>query len=149
VNLCLLWTSVYYVNTSEIPSEISLKNFISSHVKITCYLHTWEDHRRYGYIMNRALESKLTCYFTGVSIITTRYRVDYSSEISSWPIENKIHILARACNILYVIMRNDTIVVKIYLTLIFHGINRHETCTPSLENILYIVCIVYAYTASF
>ena len=31
---------VYYINTSEIPSELSRENFISSHVKITCYLHT-------------------------------------------------------------------------------------------------------------
>jgi len=51
----------YYINTSE--------NFIPSHVKITCYLHTWRDHRRYGYIINRAFESKLIWYFTGVYII--------------------------------------------------------------------------------
>ena len=31
---------VYYINTSEIPSELSRENFISSHVKITCYVHT-------------------------------------------------------------------------------------------------------------
>ena len=31
--------SFYYINTSEIPSELSRENFISSHVKITCYLH--------------------------------------------------------------------------------------------------------------
>ena len=30
----------YYINTSEIPSELSRENFISSHVKRTCYLHT-------------------------------------------------------------------------------------------------------------
>ena len=28
---------VYYINTSEIPSEFSGVNMISSHVKITCY----------------------------------------------------------------------------------------------------------------
>ena len=27
----------YYINTGEIPSELSRENFISSHVKITCY----------------------------------------------------------------------------------------------------------------
>ena len=32
--------NIYYINTSEIPSELSRENFISSHVKITCYLHT-------------------------------------------------------------------------------------------------------------
>ena len=35
-----LQNSSYYINTSEIPSELSRENFISSHVKITCYLHT-------------------------------------------------------------------------------------------------------------
>ena len=53
--------SVYYINTSEIPSELSRENFISSHVKITCYLHTWRDHHGYDYITNRA-------FFTGVYI---------------------------------------------------------------------------------
>ena len=32
------------------------------------YLHTWRDHRCYGYIINRAFESKLIWYFTGVCI---------------------------------------------------------------------------------
>ena len=35
-----LQNSFYYINTSEIPNELSRENFISSHVKITCYLHT-------------------------------------------------------------------------------------------------------------
>ena len=35
----------------------------------TSYLHMWRDHRRYGYIINRAFESKLIWYFTGVYII--------------------------------------------------------------------------------
>ena len=29
----------YYINTNEIPSELPRENFISSHVKITYYLH--------------------------------------------------------------------------------------------------------------
>ena len=29
----------YYKNTNEIPGERSRENLISSHVKITCYLH--------------------------------------------------------------------------------------------------------------
>ena len=56
---------VYYINTNEIPSELSRENFISSHVKITCYFHTWRDQRRYCYIINRT-------FFTGVY---NRYRV--------------------------------------------------------------------------
>ena len=31
--------SCYYINTNEIPGELSHKNLISSHVKITCNLH--------------------------------------------------------------------------------------------------------------
>ena len=30
---------LYYTNTNEIPGELSHENLISSHVKITCYLH--------------------------------------------------------------------------------------------------------------
>ena len=30
----------YYINTDEIPAELSRENMISSHVKITCYFHT-------------------------------------------------------------------------------------------------------------
>ena len=29
---------IYYVNSNEIPGELSRENLISSHVKITCYL---------------------------------------------------------------------------------------------------------------
>ena len=29
----------YYINANEIPSKLSRENLISSHVKITCYLH--------------------------------------------------------------------------------------------------------------
>ena len=82
---------VYYINTSEIPSELSRENFISSHVKITCYLHTWRDHRRYGYIINRAFESKLIWYFTGVYTINRLLRVQLDvsrvSAANSWDIE--------------------------------------------------------------
>ena len=31
--------SLYYINTDEIPGELSRENMISSHVKITRYLH--------------------------------------------------------------------------------------------------------------
>ena len=31
---------IYYIKTNEIPGELSRKNMISSHVKITCYPHT-------------------------------------------------------------------------------------------------------------
>ena len=31
--------TTYYINTNEIPGELSRENLISSHVKITRYLH--------------------------------------------------------------------------------------------------------------
>ena len=43
----------YYINTNEIQVNVRSK---------TLYLHTWRDHRRYGYIINRA-------FFTGIYII--------------------------------------------------------------------------------
>ena len=48
----------YYINTNEIPGDLSRENMISSHVKITCYLHLWKDHRCYGYIINGAFHTK-------------------------------------------------------------------------------------------
>ena len=97
----ILYKFVYYINTSEIPSELSRKNFISSHVKLTCYLHTWRDHHCYGYIIHRAFESKLIWYFMFNSISHSFAALTH--EISSWPLEDKIHIHAQACNILYIL----------------------------------------------
>ena len=38
INNCFaIYIYIYYINTSEIPIELSRENFISSHVKITCY----------------------------------------------------------------------------------------------------------------
>ena len=37
--VCLIDILIYYINTNEIPSELSHENLISSHVKITCDLH--------------------------------------------------------------------------------------------------------------
>ena len=50
----LISDKLYYINTSEIPSELSCKNFISSHVKITWYLHTWRyhEHHCFSYIIS-------------------------------------------------------------------------------------------------
>ena len=39
----LLWhTTHYYINTNEIPGELSHENMISSYVKITCYFQVWK-----------------------------------------------------------------------------------------------------------
>ena len=39
---------------------------ISSHVKITCYLHMWKYHRCYGYIINRAFHTKKLLKWNGL-----------------------------------------------------------------------------------
>ena len=48
----------YYINTNEIPSELLRENLISSHGKITCYLHMWKYHRCYGFTINRTFQTK-------------------------------------------------------------------------------------------
>ena len=48
----------YYITTNEIPGELSCKNMLSSHVKITCYLHMLKDHHCYGCVINRCFHRK-------------------------------------------------------------------------------------------
>ena len=75
--ICMLFAWIilfYYINTNEIPGELSRENLISSHVKITCYLHMWKYHLCYGYVINRAFHTKkllseMVWYFIGVYII--------------------------------------------------------------------------------
>ena len=50
---------------------------------------------------------------------------------------------------LCIIMTNGTIVLKIYLTLIFPRDKQKRKCTPSLEYIIYLEYIVHACPASF
>ena len=66
----------YYINTNEIPGELSRENMISSHVKITCYFHMWKYHCCYGALHNKSrLSQEKNCfnemvwYFIGVYII--------------------------------------------------------------------------------
>ena len=58
--------SLYYINTNEIPGELSCENLIFSLVKITCYLHTWKYHRCYGYIINRTFHTKKLLKWNGL-----------------------------------------------------------------------------------
>ena len=58
----------YYINTNEIPGELSRENLVSSHVKITCYLHMWKYHRCYGYIINRAFHTKKLLKWNGLVV---------------------------------------------------------------------------------
>ena len=49
---------IFIISTNEIPGELSRENLISSHVKITCYLHTLKYFCCYGYIINLAFHTK-------------------------------------------------------------------------------------------
>ena len=60
------FTAYYYINTSEIPGELSCENLISSHVKITCYLHMQKYHLCCGYIINRAFHTKKLLKWNGL-----------------------------------------------------------------------------------
>ena len=56
---------IYYININEIPGELSCKNLISSNQKISCYLHMWKYHLRYGYIINRTSHTKKLLTWNG------------------------------------------------------------------------------------
>ena len=61
----------YYINTNEIPGELSRENMMSSHVKITCYLHLRKDHGCYGHMIHRAFRSKKNAIvkWFGISLV--------------------------------------------------------------------------------
>ena len=61
-------STIYYINTNEIPGELLCENLVSSHVKITCYLHMWKYHRCYGYIINRAFHTKKLLKWNGLVV---------------------------------------------------------------------------------
>ena len=63
--ICKCINALYHINTNEIPGELSRENLISSHVKITCYLHMWKYHRCYGFIINRAFHTKKLLKWNG------------------------------------------------------------------------------------
>ena len=63
-----IFFSVYYINTNEIPGELLREILISSHVKITCYLHMWKYHRCYCYIINRAFHTKKLLKWNGLVV---------------------------------------------------------------------------------
>ena len=67
------------------------------------YLHTWRDHRRYGYTVNRV-------FFTGVCIIIRMLHAHLWIWILSSLVQLDISRVsaARACNILYVFLQDFT-----------------------------------------
>ena len=68
LNLIAVSYFFYYINNNEIPGELSRENLISSHVKITCYLHMWTYHRCYGCIINRAFHTKKLLKWNGLVV---------------------------------------------------------------------------------
>ena len=114
-----------YINTSEIPGELSRINMISSHVKITCHFHKWKDSHCYGYIIIwiycclietlSVLPRKSSVIFGNLREMFGNVRLAFNSishsfaaltrEISSWTLEDKIRIHAQACDILYLLDR--------------------------------------------
>ena len=74
--------SFYYINTNEILGELSRENLISSHVKITCYLHMWKYHLCYGYILNRAFHTKKLLQLNGLVF----HWCLYNKKNITWPL---------------------------------------------------------------
>ena len=46
------------MDPNEIPGELSLRNTISSQLKMTHFFYMGKDHCCYGYIINQAFQSK-------------------------------------------------------------------------------------------
>ena len=65
------------------PGELSGENLISSHVKITCYLHMWKYHRCYGYIIYHAFHTKKLLKRNGL--------------VAHWCLYNKINRTLHGC----------------------------------------------------
>ena len=61
-----------------------------SHMKITCYLHMWSDHRCYGYIINQSFRSeiKMIWHFIGVHIIIEYCMAAWRYKISLLMVKN-------------------------------------------------------------
>ena len=98
----------YYLNTNEIPGELSRKNLISSHVKITRYLHTWKCHGCYGYIINSTFHAKKLLewngwYFIGVYIINRTLHGGLEIRNFSSSVEKYFIFPAQPFNILYLL----------------------------------------------
>ena len=54
-----------YINTNEIPGECLHKNMISSHVKITCYLHTCYGNNKLCLLQQKPIKVK----WFGISLV--------------------------------------------------------------------------------
>ena len=115
-----------YINTNEIPGERLHKNMISSHVKITCYLHTWNITIAMA-IINCAYYSKNLlkwnglvfhwCLYNKHYMAPWRYEICLNSHVEKIfhslaaltkyfsTLKDKFCISAQPCNILYILIQ--------------------------------------------
>ena len=87
--------SLYYINTNEIPGELSCENLISSHVKITCYLHKWKYHCCYGYIINRTFHTKKLLKWNGLVLHLCLYNKKIEHYTAAWRYEISLLVLKK------------------------------------------------------
>ena len=98
--------SIYYINTNEIPGNLSRENFISSHVKISpLWLQNDSQWRlcqsRHDFRMV-FIRIRNTRYEISVVVFKNIYLVRCAhSENIFLTLEDKFRISARPCNILY------------------------------------------------
>ena len=85
--------SLYYINTNEIPGELSCENLTSSHVKITCYLHKWKYHCCYGYIINRTFHTKKLLKWNGLVLHLCLYNKKIEHYTAAWRYEISLLVL--------------------------------------------------------
>ena len=95
--------STYYINTSEIPGEISSVNIISSCVKITCYFKSGKTTKKYldMFLYDRNIigsSSEIFCFLWPslaiflFNLIYYHEWVQWTSEVSSWTLKEKFYI---------------------------------------------------------
>ena len=141
--------------------ELSCENMISSRVKIICYVHMWNDHRSTIGLYNKSRLSQKKLlkwngfwYFIGVYIINRtfhgRLEIQYfSSRLISYfaserservkyysPLEDKFHISARPCNILYIKLIHWTVIYPVDSAIHFELLAYEDNtafCLPVLQ----------------
>ena len=84
----------YYINTNEIPGK---HDTVSSHVKITCYIHAWKHHHCYGYIINCTFHSRKLLKWNDLVFHCCLY--------------NKIHMAAWRYKISLLVLKNISLIL--------------------------------------
>ena len=91
-------TATYYINTNEIPGELSRENMLSSHVKISPLL--WL-HNKSRLSHQKTIKVK----WFGVSFVLKKYFTRLLCSLVKYfsTLEEKFRISARPCNTLYLV----------------------------------------------